>query len=31
VERKVKTLRTNRGYEYHSDMFKEFCEEKGIQ
>jgi len=31
VERRVKILRTNRSREYLSDMFKEFCEEKGIQ
>jgi len=31
LERRVKILRTNRGREYLSDMFKEFCEEKGIQ
>ena len=30
LERRLKILRTNRGYEYISDMFKEFCEEKGI-
>ena len=31
LERMVKILRTDRGCEYLSDMFKEFCEEKGIQ
>ena len=30
LDRRVKTLRTNRGREYLSDMFKGFCEEKGI-
>lgn len=30
LERKVKTFRTDRGREYLSDMFKGFCEEKGI-
>jgi len=29
-EQWVKILQTDRGYEYLSDMFKEFCEEKGI-
>ena len=29
-EQRVKILQTDRGYEYLSDMFKEFCEEKGI-
>jgi len=31
LEQRVKILRTDRSYEYLSDMFKEFCEEKGIQ
>jgi len=31
LERRVKILRTDRGHEYLSDMFKEFCEGKGIQ
>lgn len=31
LDQKVKTLRTDRGREYLSDMFKGFCEEKGIQ
>ena len=31
LERRVKILRTDRGREYLSDMFKELCEEKGIQ
>ena len=31
LERRVKILRTDRGHEYLSDMFKEFYEEKGIQ
>jgi len=31
LERRVKTLRTNRGREYLSNLFKEFCEEKGIR
>ena len=31
LERRVKILRTDPGREYLSDMFKEFCEEKGIQ
>ena len=31
LERRVRILRTDRGREYLSDMFKEFCEEKGIQ
>jgi len=31
LEQRVKILRTDRGREYLSDMFKEFCEEKGIQ
>jgi len=31
LERKVSTLHTNRGREYLYDMFKEFCEEKGIR
>src|SRR4051812_17741618 len=30
LERKVKTLRTDRGREYLSDQFKELCEKKGI-
>ena len=30
LDRRVKTLRTDRGREYLSDMFKGFCEEKGI-
>jgi len=30
LERRVKTLRTDRGHEYLSDMFKGFCEEKDI-
>jgi len=30
LERRVKTLRTDRGHEYLSDMFKCYCEEKGI-
>ena len=28
---RVKILRTDQGHEYLSHMFKEFCEEKGIQ
>ncbi|KAH9618858.1 hypothetical protein KSS87_009464, partial [Heliosperma pusillum] len=31
LERKVKTLRTDRGREYLSDMFEGFCGEKGIR
>jgi len=31
LERRVKILQTDRGREYLSDMFKEFCKEKGIQ
>jgi len=31
LERRVKILRIDRGREYLSDMFKEFCEKKGIQ
>ena len=31
LERRVKILQTNRGREYLSDMFKEFCEKKRIQ
>jgi len=31
LDRRVKTLRTDRGREYLSHMFKEFCEEKGIR
>jgi len=31
LDRKVKTLRTDRGREYLSQIFKEFCEEKGIR
>ena len=30
LDMRVKTLRTNRGHEYLSKQFKEFCEEKGI-
>src|SRR5436190_22390001 len=30
LERKVKTLRTDRGREYLSEQFKELCSEKGI-
>jgi len=30
LERRVKTLRTGRGCEYLFDMFKGYCEEKGI-
>ena len=30
LERRVKTLRTDRGCEYLSDMFTGYCEEKGI-
>lgn len=30
LDRRVKTLRTDRGREYLLDMFKSFCEEKGI-
>src|SRR4051812_30405195 len=30
LERKVKTLRTDRGQEYLSDLFKKLCEKKGI-
>ena len=30
LERRAKTLRTDRGHEYLSDMFKDYCEEKGI-
>src|SRR5438045_8141928 len=30
LERKVKTLRTDRGREYLSQQFKELCSEKGI-
>ena len=30
LERKVKTLRTDRGREYLSDQFRELCEKKGI-
>ena len=28
---KVKTLQTNEDYEYLYNMFKKFCEEKGMQ
>ena len=28
LERRIKILRTDRGREYLSDMFKEFCEER---
>jgi len=31
LKQRVKILQTDRGCEYLSDMFKEFCEEKGIQ
>ena len=31
LDRRVKTLRIDRGREYLSQMFKEFCEEKGIR
>jgi len=31
LERRVKILQIDRGREYPLDMFKEFCEEKGIQ
>jgi len=31
LERRVKILQTDRGHEYLLVMFKEFCEEKGIQ
>jgi len=31
LERRVKTLRTDWGREYLSNLFKEFCEEKGIR
>jgi len=31
LERRVKILQTDRGYEYLPDMFKEFCEEKGMR
>ena len=31
LQRRVKILRTDRGREYLSDIFKEFCQEKGIQ
>ena len=31
LERRVKILRTDRGCEYLSNMFKEFCEGKGRQ
>jgi len=31
LERRIKILRSYRGREYLSDMFKEFCEENGIQ
>jgi len=30
LDQRVKTLRTDRGREYLSHMFKESCEEKGI-
>jgi len=30
LDRRVTNLRTDRGQEYFSHMFKEFCEEKGI-
>ena len=30
LERRVKTLQTDRGREYRSEMFKGYCEEKGI-
>ena len=30
LERRVKTLRGERDYEYLYDMFKAFCEEKGV-
>jgi len=30
LERRVKTLRTYRSREYLSDMFKGYCDEKGI-
>jgi len=30
LERRVKTLQTSRHCEYLSDMFKGYCEEKGI-
>jgi len=31
LERRVKTFRTDRGRKYLSYLFKEFCEEKGMQ
>jgi len=31
LQRRVKILRIDRGREYLSDIFKEFCQEKGIQ
>jgi len=31
LERRVKSLRTDWAHEYLSNLFKEFCEEKGIR
>ena len=31
LDRRVKTFRTDRGHEYLSHMFKEFCEEKSMR
>ena len=31
LNQRVKTFRTNRGHEYLPQMFKDFCEEKGIR
>jgi len=31
LDQRVKTFQTNRGREYLSHMFKEFCEEMGIR
>ena len=31
LEQRVKTLQTDRGREYLSNLFKEFCEKKGIR
>ena len=30
LDKSIKALRTNRGHEYLSEQFKEFCDEKGI-
>ena len=31
LDRKIKALRTDRGWEYLSDQFKELCDERGIE